>query len=204
MSSFKSLYVGFALSVAWVGVAMANVAPNAFVQGISSSVLLAAKADARVRAGDLDGIIALVDAKVMPFVDLKVVTRSTIGPEWRNATAEQRTQLESAFKLLMIRVYSGALSHLDNQTIEVEASRGRSVGSQVVVKSEVRGTGDPVEIDYRLEQSGDTWQIIDVSVAGIWLVMTYRAQFAEVLDTGGIQGLIERLDALNEAATKTR
>jgi phospholipid transport system substrate-binding protein len=204
MITFRTLSLGFTLGVASLGVAMANVVPDDFVRGISNSVLSAAKTDAPVREGDLDSIISLVDTKVMPFVDLQAVTRSAVGPRWRNATAAQRAQLQAAFKLLMIRVYSGALSHLDKQTIEVEPSRRRSTGPEVVVKSQVRGTADPIEIDYRLEQSGATWQIIDVSVAGIWLVTTYRAQFAEVLSNSGIQGLIERLDALNGAATKTR
>ena len=204
MISFKTLSVGFALGVAWVGVAMANVAPTAFVRVISNSVLSAAKTDARVQSGDLDSIVSLVDAKVMPFVDLTAVTRSAVGPPWRGATAGQRAQLESAFKLLMIRVYSGALSHLDKQTIEVDPPRGRSVGAEAIVKSQVRGQGDPIEIDYRLEPSGASWQIVDIGVAGIWLVATYQAQFAEVLATGGIQGLIHRLDLLNEAAAKTR
>jgi phospholipid transport system substrate-binding protein len=34
----------------------------------------------------------------MPHVNFEVVTRSAVGPQWRNATAEQRATLQAEFK----------------------------------------------------------------------------------------------------------
>jgi ABC-type transporter MlaC component len=41
----------------------------------------------------------------------------------------------------------------------------------------------------------DRWTIVDVSVMGVWLVATYQAQFAQVLErTGTLDGLVQALE----------
>jgi phospholipid transport system substrate-binding protein len=67
-------------------------APDALVKQISTEVLDAAKADKAIQAGDVNKVIALVDAKVMPHVNFEVMTRSAVGPQWRSATPEQRNR----------------------------------------------------------------------------------------------------------------
>jgi phospholipid transport system substrate-binding protein len=74
--------------------------------------------------------------------------------------------------------------------------------TQVVVQSEVRGKGEPIKLDYRLDKAGDAFKIIDVNVGGIWLVRSYHSQFGQVLASGGIDALITRLVEQNKAAGK--
>jgi len=182
----------------------AEVAPEVFVRTISTDVLEAVKADKTIQSGDIGPVIKLVDSKVMPNVNFEVVTRSAVGPQWRSATPEQRAKLQAEFKLLLVRVYSGALTQVSNeQTVEVTRTQPVQGSSQVVVQSEVRGKGEPIKLDYRLDKTEAGWKIIDVNVGGIWLVTSYRSQFAQEISTGGIEGLIAKLTERNKAATKT-
>lgn len=180
--------------------AFAQQAPEALVKQISGEVIDAAKADKAIQAGDIGRITALVDAKVMPSVNFEVMTRSAVGPQWRAATPEQRGKLQAEFKTLLLRVYSGALTQIKDQTVEVTRTQPVQGSSQVVVQSEVRGKGEPIKLDYRLDKFNDAWKIIDVNVGGIWLVQSYRSQFGQVLSSGGIDGLINRLAEQNKAA----
>jgi phospholipid transport system substrate-binding protein len=68
------------------------------------------------------------------------------------------------------------------------------------VQSEVRGKGEPIKLDYRLDKRGEAWKIIDVNVGGLWLVQNYRTQFAQELSKGGIDGLIAALVERNKGA----
>jgi len=179
--------------------ARADVAPEALVKQISDEVLQAAKTDKAIQAGDITKIIELVDAKVMPSVNFLVMTRSAVGPQWRAATPEQRTQLQGEFKTLLVRVYSGALTQLKDQTVQVTKTLPVQGSTQVIVQSEVRGSGEPIKLDYRLDKFDGAWKIIDVNVGGIWLVQSYRSQFAQVLASGGIEALINRLAEQNKA-----
>ena len=180
----------------------AQATPEALVRQIAVEVIDTAKADKAIQAGDVNRIIALVDAKVMPHVNFEVMTRAAVGPKWREATPEQRTRLQSEFKVLLVRVYSGALTQLKDQTVEITKTLPVSGSTQVVVQSEVRGKGEPIKLDYRLDKLAEAWKIIDVNVGGIWLVQSYRTQFAQELTKGGLDGLITTLTERNKAAAK--
>jgi phospholipid transport system substrate-binding protein len=179
----------------------AAAAADVFVRQISMEVIDSVKADKAIQAGDVSKILGLVDTKVMPNVNFEVVTRSAVGPKWREASPEQRTKLQSEFKTLLVRVYSGALTQIRDQTVEITRSQPVQNSTQVIVQSEVRGKGEPIKLDYRLDKFNDAWKIIDVNVGGIWLVQSYRSQFAQVLGgTGGIDALITRLVEQNKSA----
>ncbi|MCW5636696.1 MAG: ABC transporter substrate-binding protein [Rubrivivax sp.] len=202
MPPAAALLLGLA---AFVAPAQAQTSPDAFVRQISNEVIDSVKADKAIQNGDVSKILALVDSKVMPNVNFEVVTRSAVGPKWREATAEQRTKLQSEFKTLLVRVYAGALTQIRDQTVEVTKSMPVAGSSQVVVQSEVRGKGEPIKLDYRVDKAGDGWKIIDVNVGGIWLVQSYRSQFAQVLGgSGGIDALITRLVEQNKTAAGSK
>jgi phospholipid transport system substrate-binding protein len=174
-------------------------APDALVRTIAVEVLDAIRADPALQSGDLSKVTALVDSKVMPHVNFEVMTRSAVGPQWRGATPAQRQRLQAEFKTLLLRVYSGAMNEIRDQTVEVTRTLPVAGSSQVVVQSELRGRGEPIKLDYRMDKVGDTWKIIDVNVGGIWLVQSYRSQFATELNNGGIENLIARLAERNAA-----
>jgi phospholipid transport system substrate-binding protein len=160
------------------------------------------KADAAIQAGDVDRVLALVDAAVMPHVDVRRMTSSALGRHWRQASPEQQQRLQDEFKQLVLRTYAGALTQVKDETVKVMPGR-RTVGdSQAVVRTEVRGRGDPIRLDYRLHETPAGWRIFDVSVVGVWLAQNYRSSFAREIGNSGIEGLITKLAELNRAAGK--
>ena len=172
------------------------------VRQISVEVIDTVRTDKAIQAGDISGVVALVDTKVMPHVNFEVMTRSAVGPQWRGASADQRSKLQAEFKLLLMRLYAGALSQVKDQTVEVTKTLPVAGSTQVVVQTEVRGKGEPIKLDYRLDKASEgaaAWKIIDVNVGGIWLVQNYRSQFAGELAKGGIDGLITTLAERNKA-----
>ncbi len=194
--------LAFALPMAAHVSVYAETAPDALVKRISSDVLDAAKADKSIQAGDTNRITQLVDTKVMPSVNFEVATRSAVGPAWRGASPEQRSQLMAEFKTLLLRLYSGALSQVGDQTVNVTKTVPAG-NDQVVVQTEVRGSGEPIKLDYRLLKGGADWKIIDVNVGGIWLVQNYRSQFAGEITKGGVDGLIKTMAERNKASAKS-
>ena len=199
----RRLALIFSASLLMFGTAGARAetqAPDALIKQVSTDVLESLKADKSVKAGDLQKIIALVDAKVMPHVNFQRMTSSAVGRYWRQATPEQQKRLQDEFKVLLVRTYSGALAQVKDQTVQLKPMRGSAADPEVVVKTEVRGQGDPIQLDYRLEKVGDGWKIYDVNVMGVWLVENYRNSFAQEIGTNGIDGLIAKLAERNRAA----
>ena len=175
-------------------------APDALIKEVSANVLDAVKADKSIQAGDVQKVIALVETKVMPHVNFQRMTASAVGRAWRQATPEQKTRLQDEFKILLVRTYSGALAQVKDQTVELKPFRAAPTDNEVVVRTEVRGKGEPVQLDYRLEKAEGGWKIYDVNVLGIWLVDNYRSSFAQEVSSGGIDGLISKLAERNKAA----
>ncbi len=182
----------------------AGKAPDALIKEVSSDVLDTLKADKTYKQGDLQKINALVDQKVMPYVDFQRMTAASAGRYWRQATPEQQKSLQEQFKLLLVRTYSGALAQVSDQTVELRPSRSSPDDKEVVVRTEVKGRGDPIQLDYRLEQTAAGWKIYDVNVLGVWLVQSYQNMFAQEIGTSGIDGLIAKLAARNKGAAASK
>jgi phospholipid transport system substrate-binding protein len=193
-----------ALGLLPVLAAQAQEAPEALILRISTDVIDAAKADKAIQAGDVQRIVGLVDAKVMPSVNFKRMTASAVGRFWRQATPEQQQRLQDEFKALLVRSYAGALRQVKDQTVQLKPMRAKPEDDEVVVRTEIRGKGDPIQLDYRLEKTPAGWKIYDVNVLGVWLVENYRGSFAAEIGTGGIDGLIAKLTDMNSKAASAK
>ena len=171
----------------------ADETPDLLVKRVSADVLETIKKDASLRNGDSSKINALVNEKVMPYVDFRRMTSAAVGPAWRQATPDQRQKLQDEFKALLIRTYSGALSQVGDQTITVKPLRMAAGDTDVLVRTQVNGRGEPVQLDFRLEKQADGWKIYNLNVLCVWLVETYRNQFSQEINAHGIDGLIKTL-----------
>ena len=183
----------------------ASQAPDVFMQQLSNELMEVVRKDPAVKAGDMQKLANLVDNRVLPNVNFQRMTASAVGPAWRQASPEQQKRLQDEFKVLLVRTYSGALSQVSEQSVVVKPLRPGQDDKNLVVNTEVRGKGDPIQLDYRLEKTagqGAGWMIFDLNVLGVWLVENYRNQFTKEINAGGIDALIASLAARNKTNAK--
>ncbi|MEN9473761.1 MAG: hypothetical protein RIS48_481 [Pseudomonadota bacterium] len=189
-----SSLAGFAGSA----MAQASESPEVLIQRVAAELIEAVKSDAALRNGDTGRVIALVDNRLLPHVNFTRMTASSVGRFWRQATPEQKQKLQAEFKTLLVRTYSGALSQVKDQTLVVKPLRANPGDTEVIVRSELRTPGrDPVQLDYRVEKTETGWKVYDLNVLGVWLVETYRGQFAQEINAKGLDGLIAALAQRN-------
>ncbi|MCA3238534.1 MAG: phospholipid-binding protein MlaC [Curvibacter sp.] len=204
----SAVVVGFIGSLPALSPAQAaDDAAEAMILKLSTEVLDSIKADPAIKAGDISRIISLVDTKIMPHVNFQRMTASSVGPSWRQATPEQKKRLQEEYKVLLVRTYAGALAQVNEMTVTAKPTRAAPEDKEVVVRTEVRGKGnpEPVQLDYRLERTpgeGRGWRIYNLNVMGVWLVETYRTQFAQEVNAKGIDGLIASLVERNKTNAK--
>lgn len=204
----RTLVVGFSL-LAGLGLGVLahaeDEAPDALIKRLSADVLDSIKSDKSIRSGDLTKIVALVDARILPNLDFQRMTASAVGPAWRQATPEQQKRLEDEFKILLVRTYSGALAQVTDQTVSIKPLRANAEDKEVVVRTEIKGGADPIQLDYRLVKTpgqGAGWKIYNINVLGVWLVENYKSQFAAEINAKGLDGLIATLVERNKANAK--
>lgn len=195
-----TLAVACSVAAPWAAWA-ADEAPDALIKRLSTEVLDIVRSDKAIQAGDINKVIALVDKVVMPNVNFRRMTAAAVGPGWRQASPEQQKRLQEEFKVLLVRTYAGALAQVSDQTIVIKPLRAAAEDKDVLVRTEITGRGDPIQLDYRLEKTpgqGVGWKIYNLNVMGVWLVETYRSQFATEINARGVDGLIEALVSRNK------
>jgi phospholipid transport system substrate-binding protein len=177
-----------------------NEAPDVLVKRISSDVLDTAKADKAIQAGDKQKIVALVETKILPFVDTEKMTALAAGRFWRTATPAQQQRLAAEFRQLLVYTYSGALSQIKNdEKVEFKPLRADPADTDVEVRSQVvGGGGEPIQLNYRLNKGPQGWKIFDINVLGAWLVETYKGNFSSEINKTGVDGLITKLADRNK------
>jgi len=177
-------------------------APDALIKALSDDVLASIRKDPSLQGGDIARLNALVDEKVLPYVNFEKMTRLAVGRGWRDASAEQRQVLTREFRTLLMRTYAGAVSTAKDYQVRMQPFRAEPTETDVTVRTQaVPARGDPIQLDYRLEKTAAGWKIYDVNVLGVWLVENYRNTFAGEVSRGGIDGLIKSLSEKNSAST---
>lgn len=175
-------------------------APDVLVRDVTNEVLEIVRTDKAIQAGDTRRVLELVDAKVLPHFDFRRMTMLAVGRDWRQAAPDQQSRLTEAFRTLLVRTYSNALTQYRDQRIEFRPARFAPADTRVQVRTEVVQTGaQPIGIDYMLEKGDQGWKVFDVIVAGVSLVTNYRSSFTQEIGRGGIDGLIRSLEERNRS-----
>ena len=176
------------------------VSPEALVKHVTGEVLDAIRKDKGLEAGDKRKALTLAEEKILPHVDFAEATRLAVGRTWSQASPEQKEQLISAFRAMLVRIYSEAIDVYRGQTMRVlPTNAAPGVGDVIVRNQYVRPGEPPVVIEYAMRRTAGGWKIYDIAVAGVSLVLTYRAEFDQVTRTEGIEGLLKRLREKNRS-----
>lgn len=200
MKKFLQLILSLMI-VAFVPVALADVAPDELVKKTADEVLAVVKQDKDIQAGDMAKITALAEEKILPNFDFDRVSRMVLGKYWSRASQEQKDSFKQQFRSLLIRTYASALSKYQNQTIEIKPTRMQPGDKEVTVKTQIlQPGGQPIAVDYSLEKTPQNWKVYDIVIEGVSLVTNYRGQFGEEIRRSGLDGLIQKLMEKNKTA----
>jgi phospholipid transport system substrate-binding protein len=200
----KRFYMGLVFLAFFASaVHAAEMAPDALVKVTAQDVLAIIKKDKDIQAGSQKKLNDLVEAKVLPHFDFRLMTQYAVGKSWRLATPAQQDALVNEFRTLLVRTYSTSLSAYKNQTIEYKPLKMQPADTDVTVKTQVvQPSGQPVPIDYSLQKEANGWKVYDVVVDSVSLVTNYRSSFNTEIRQSGIDGLIKTLTEKNQVAAK--
>lgn len=197
--------IGLALLASVAGAQNAKTPPDELVRTVSQGVLDEIKADRTLQAtANIERLNTLVDKRVMPYVNFQRMTALAVGRNWRAASPEQQTALQTEFRRLLLLTYADAVRQVTDTTIQVRPMRSAPADDEVIVRTQVLRPGkEPIQLDYRLQKTPTGWKIFDLNIMGLWLIEHYRNQFAQVVGASGIDGLIKSLKEKNQSLAQT-
>ena len=175
-----------------------ELSPDELVRKVTADVLDAIKADKELQAGDRKKALVLAEQKILPLVDFREAAKLATGRAWQGASAEQQDRIVSEFRRMLVRIYSNAIDVYRGQTMKVMPLRLQPDATDVTVRNQYMRSGQPpVTVEYAMRKAGDGWKIYDITVEGVSLVLTYRAEFDNITRASGVDGLIKRLAEKN-------
>ena len=199
---FRALKIVRRLTLALVvalgyGEALAAPTADEMIQGTVSALIDELEARRVELEADHGALYALVEEIVVPRIAVTKVSRLILGPHWKTASQDQRERFTMGFKNLLMRSYATAMfEYTGEQKLRFGTVTIRAEGRIAVVPTElVLPTQAPVPIEYYcLLASDGGWKIYDIQIDGISLIISYRNQYGEYIDTNGLDALIESLE----------
>jgi len=172
------------------------VRPDALMNAFTSEVSALLRQD--LAAGRPSDVAQLVESRMLALFDFHRMTGIAVARNWRLASPQQQGALVTQFRTLLVRSYSGAFADYRDQEFQYRPLRTAAGESAVLVRSfQRRPSAEVLTLDYEMENGASGWQVFDIKIAGVSLVMSYRESFAAVVRNRGIDGLIESLSDKN-------
>ena len=122
--------------------------------------------------------------------DIPTMARLSVGSSWASLSEVRRQQVTESFGRYISAIYADRFDSYAGQKLEVIGEQPNPAG--VMVRSQiVKANGEPVKVDYMMRRYGEGWLISDIYLDGaISEVATRRSEFAAILKSEGIDGLI--------------
>ncbi len=174
--------------------------PAALMQYIANNMVAGLKANQATLKTRPDVVYRLAEQYIVPYADLADMAKHVLPPAtWNSATPAQRAQFERAFERTLIRTYSSSLTSYSDQTVTVYPVRGGVSGNTVEVNSQINSSeGEPIQVTYTMVRVGGGWRLYDLSVEGVSMLESFRAQFSDLLSQGDMNQLLQRMSNHNE------
>jgi phospholipid transport system substrate-binding protein len=135
--------------------------------------------------------------------DIPSMARLSVGSSWASLTEAQRQQVTESFGRYISAIYADRFDSYAGQKLQVTGEQPAAAG--VMVRSQIVKTkGELVKVDYMMRRNGNSWLISDIYLDGaISEVATRHSEFAAILKSQGIDGLIAALNRKADILTAT-
>ncbi|HEX3653616.1 MAG TPA: ABC transporter substrate-binding protein [Rhizomicrobium sp.] len=146
---------------------------------------------------------------LLTLTDLRRIALYTLGPARRTASPADQDAFVEAFRNYAFAVYGAEFTKYSGQTLRVTGSIQRAPGDELVrtvlVDPQARAGQEPIEVDFRVYNSGGKFSVVDIVVAGLDLAITEQEDFSSFLAQhgGDLKALIANLRQRTERVRST-
>ncbi len=127
-------------------------------------------------------------------LDLDTMARRVLGRHWRVASDAQRDRYTELFRSYVVNLYAVQLGGYAGETFTVLRQQKLRKNESLVIARITRQYGPPLNMNFRVRETNKRFSIIDVTIAGVSLVVTKRSEFDAIIRHEGLPGLLRRLD----------
>jgi phospholipid transport system substrate-binding protein len=135
---------------------------------------------------------------VTPMINFSLMAKLSLGKKhWSGLSQEKRARFSELFIKRLKESYRDKLSlYNDEEAIydkPTQTKKKAQVPTQMISKDK------KISMLYKLYKSKDGWKIYDTEIQGVSILKTYRSQFDEILQSGTIDDLLNKLEKSEQA-----
>ncbi len=127
--------------------------------------------------------------------NLDIIIRRTLGRNWNKINSEHQQRVVALIKRLVLRAYIDGMRGKIKPDIQYSDTRFIST-KRAEVPTFVYFSDKPIALTYRVGLVSGQWEIFDIVVENISIVLTYRNQFDVFFTKNTSDALIEKLETL--------
>ena len=167
---------------------------EAFIVGIGNQAIKILKIPVDDKQKRKNELQALLKEKF----DMQLISKVIIGKEITSKSSDsQLKKFAEVFELHIVNVYSSQLGTYKGQTFSVNKTELRK--KDAFVYTTIESPDYPTtNIVWRVRKRGDIPKVIDMQVEGVSLLRTKRMDFANTLNSYGLDALISKLEDMNK------
>ena len=127
--------------------------------------------------------------------DFGEMAKRSLGQYWAERTLAERGEF--------VRLFTAAVEHsyiakVDQRGAGRMTVHGEQIdGEYAIVRTTLPlSSGQEMPIDYRMHSIDERWRVYDLTVDGISLVASYRAQFNKIIRTSSYETLVDKFRSL--------
>ena len=200
MNTLKAVIFAMGLIVTQLGWAQSSPVP--MLEQTANQIIDTLKKNQANMKSNHHIIFQAIERYLLPNVDVMGMSRSVLGRQaWNAASAADKQEFTQVFTQLIIRTYANPLAEYTDETVKFLPVHGPLDGHFVRVNSIiVRSNGQNIPLTYSLVSKHDHWKIYDLSVEGVSLLQSFRAQFGQILQNSTMHDLIAQMRKNSKAA----
>jgi len=126
------------------------------------------------------------------------IAQFVLGRYWRAASDEEKQRFTDAFETYMVQVYWSRFSGYNGESFKIMGQQDEGNGTILVTTEILRPNSGqpPVKVAWSLVKRDGSFKIRDASLEGISQALTYRDEFASIIERNGgkVSALISQLN----------
>jgi phospholipid transport system substrate-binding protein len=184
-----SLGLVLAALAAGEGIALAGDSAQDFIQSRQAQVTALLRQSASTQR---DKQVAAVLDGMIDYVEL---AKGSLATHWGELSDAQQKEFTDILKRLVQRNYERNIKNILEYKVEYlgEEPGGGGVIVHTRASSTTNQREEPISIDYRMQQIGGSWKVVDIVTEGSSMVNNYKNQFHRIIQKDGYNALVKKM-----------
>lgn len=122
------------------------------------------------------------------------ISRKALGKYWARHSREQQGRFQKLLEELFVYVaFPGSAKFFADMDLVYGKSKSKK-NTAVVPVTVIHKKEGEVDINFRMEQSGESWLVVDVILDGVSMRNNLRSQFYKILKKNDFDELVRRME----------